>query len=75
MRWDGLFADLEAQASALETAERAGEVDERVRSELARLPLIGRLHPAIGSLVRALRNRRDRHWDAESSGIPVDPHR
>jgi hypothetical protein len=52
MRWDAMFADLEAQADALDVAERAGEVDERVRAELGTLTLLDRLHPAIGSPVR-----------------------
>ncbi|HZY75170.1 MAG TPA: hypothetical protein VFE40_02550 [Jatrophihabitantaceae bacterium] len=52
MRWESMFADLEAQADALEVAERAGEVDERVRAELGTLTLLDRLRPAIGSPVR-----------------------
>jgi hypothetical protein len=52
MRWDAMFADLEAQAAALEVAERAGEIDERVRAELGALTLFDRLRPAISSPVR-----------------------
>ncbi|HEU5008683.1 MAG TPA: hypothetical protein VFT67_17050 [Jatrophihabitantaceae bacterium] len=52
MRWDAMFADLEAQAEALEVAERAGEVDERVRAEFGALTLFDRLRPAIASPVR-----------------------
>jgi hypothetical protein len=51
-RWDGLFDDLEAQVQALDLAERAGEVDERARIELARIRLIDRLRPAIGLALR-----------------------
>lgn len=51
-RWDGLFADLEARAEALDNAERAGEVDERARIELGTLALRHRLRPAVGSLLR-----------------------
>jgi hypothetical protein len=52
MRWDALFADLDAQAEALEHAERAGEVDERARMEMAALGLLERLRPAVGAGVR-----------------------
>ncbi len=52
MRWDGLFDDLEAQASALEQAERAAEVDERTRIEVAALHLADRLAAGAGSTVR-----------------------
>jgi hypothetical protein len=52
VRWDLLFADLEAQASAIEAAERSGEVDERARIELGRLRLVERLGPAVGLEVR-----------------------
>lgn len=47
MRWDGLFADLEAQAAALETAERAAEVEERARIGVGELRLVDRLRAAI----------------------------
>ncbi len=43
MRWNGLFADLEAQVEALERQERAGEIDERVRAETGRTTLSARL--------------------------------
>lgn len=48
MRWDGLFADLEAQADQLERAERAGEAEERTRGELASQTLHARLRAAVG---------------------------
>jgi hypothetical protein len=52
MRWDAMFADLEAQAAALEVAERAGEVDERVRAELGTLTVFDRLRGASATPVR-----------------------
>jgi hypothetical protein len=48
MRWEALFADLEAEAQADADAERRSEVAERVRTELARLRLIDRLQPLLG---------------------------
>lgn len=52
MRWDGLFADLESQALALDEAQRSGEVAERARSEVGRLRLVDRLRPAVDQLIR-----------------------
>jgi hypothetical protein len=52
MRWDALFADLEAQAETLERAERAAEVDARARIELGTLGLVERMRPAVGARVR-----------------------
>ncbi len=51
MRWDALFADLEAQADALGAAERAVEVDERTRGEVNALHAIDRLRTAEGASV------------------------
>jgi hypothetical protein len=52
MRWDDLFADLEAQAQALLTAERDAEVAELIRLETSRLELASRLGPALGATIR-----------------------
>jgi hypothetical protein len=52
MRWDALFDDLEAQAEAIERGERAAEVDERARIEVATLRLVDRLRAAVGMPLR-----------------------
>jgi hypothetical protein len=52
MRWDVLFADLEAQAEELDRLERATEVSERTRIEVGALGLLERLRPAAGSVLR-----------------------
>ena len=52
MRWDGLFDDLEAQAAALEQAERAAEVEERTRGEVGTLAWRDRARAAVGAPVR-----------------------
>lgn len=52
MRWDALFGDLEAQADMLERAERAAEVDERTRIEVAAGGLVDRLRAADGATPR-----------------------
>ncbi|HEX3336537.1 MAG TPA: hypothetical protein VHS54_08750 [Jatrophihabitans sp.] len=52
MRWEALFADLEAQAEFLERAERAGEIDERTRGEIGSLRWRDRARCAVDSSVR-----------------------
>lgn len=52
MRWDELFADLEAQADALDVAERAAEVAERTRIELGGIGVHDRLAAGIGTVIR-----------------------
>jgi hypothetical protein len=46
MRWDALFADLEAAAEGEWLRERDAEIAERTRAELARLRLLDRLSAA-----------------------------
>lgn len=52
MRWDALFADLEAQAAVLQQAERAAEVEERTRGELAAIGVVDRLRGGEDAAVR-----------------------
>jgi hypothetical protein len=52
VRWESLFADLAAQADALEAAERAVEVRDRIRAEVGGLGIVDRLRPALGAPLR-----------------------
>lgn len=54
MRWDELFADLEAQLAAARDAELSAEVADRVRSENARAGLAERLAGATGHELRVV---------------------
>jgi hypothetical protein len=49
MRWEALFADLEARAEALAVADRAAEADERARIELASVRWRQRLHAGLAA--------------------------
>ena len=51
MRWDDLFADLEAQSASLAARERSVEADGLMRAEVSRIDLTRRLGPAVGTLI------------------------
>jgi hypothetical protein len=51
VRWELLFADLEAQADAAERAAFDGDVADRGRSERAALSLVDRLRAHVGAVV------------------------
>jgi hypothetical protein len=48
VRWEDLFADLEAQAESWERAERDAEVADRTRAEVGQLGLVSRLRANEG---------------------------
>ncbi len=56
MRWESLFADLEARLDAALAAERADEVAERTRTERAGVELADRVRAQDGRLEVTLRD-------------------
>lgn len=48
MRWDALFADMEAQLASAREAVRESEVSERLRTDFASMELSGRLQSQTG---------------------------
>lgn len=52
MRWARLFADLEAQLQAEESADLAGEIASRTRYEVGQLTLAGRFRANVGYVVQ-----------------------
>jgi hypothetical protein len=67
MRWDALFADLEAQLSAAGSAELSAEVAERSRAQWARTELPDRLRAIQGQPVQLLL-----HGGERVSGVCAD---
>lgn len=51
MRWERLFADLEAQAAAAQAATLTADVADRTRGELADIPLLARLRGSLGAVL------------------------
>lgn len=51
MRWDELFADIDAQWEAAEAAELTAEIADRARREAAQLGLADRVAAAVGTTV------------------------
>ncbi len=48
MRWQELFADLEAEASSLQRLDEGREIADRTRGELAQVGLLNRLRASVG---------------------------
>lgn len=68
MRWDQLFADLEAEMAAEESAERQAEIAERTRAEVARLRLVDRLRAARAPVTVAVSGLGDVTCDIVDTG-------
>ncbi len=73
MRWEKLFADLEAQAAGEERAALEAEVADRARRETARLRIVDRLRAAqsTGAVV-TVEVRGSGSFDARVSAVGSD---
>lgn len=71
VRWESLFADLAGEMEEAERAERAAEVADRSRAEAARLRLVDRLRPAVGTPVR-LWARTGHRFDGRVAAVGGD---
>lgn len=54
MRWEALFADMEAQLAAGRLADARADVAELARAERASVPLAARVRASVGCQVRVL---------------------
>src|SRR5215210_1702963 len=52
MRWERLFAELEAEAAELSERRRDAEIADRTRAELARTHWLDRVRASTGTTVR-----------------------
>ncbi|MDK1359537.1 hypothetical protein QNO00_04555 [Arthrobacter sp. zg-Y1219] len=52
MRWDALFADMEAQMASAHQLVQDAEVSERLRTDFAGMDLAGRLHSQTGRYLK-----------------------
>jgi hypothetical protein len=71
MRWDRLFADIEARFEAEQQAANAADVDDLIRTEWGRISLGQRLRAHVGHRL-AWRLRAGEVFDAELSDVGAD---